>query len=165
VEVLRRLADQAGTSNVTLGIEIVNRYESNLVNTTDQALSLIADIGAPNVKVHLDTYHMNIEEPGFREPVLRCGEQLGYVHVGESHRGYLGSGTIDFDSFFTALGDVGYTGTIVFESFSSTVVAPELSNTLAIWRNTWSDGADLARAARAYIIERVGTPEAAHGTR
>ena len=142
---------------MTLGIELVNRYESNLVNAADQALALIADIGAPNVTVHLDTYHMNIEEADFRQPVLACSDagRLGYVHIGESHRGYLGTGTVDFDTFFSALREVGYDGTIVFESFSSAVVAPDLSTTLAIWRNTWSDGMDLATKAREFILERI----------
>ena len=69
------------------------------------------------------------------------------MHVGESHRGYLGTGTIDFPEFFSALRTSGYQGPVTFESFSSAVVHPELSNTLAVWRNLWSDGADLAQHA------------------
>ncbi|MEU8102091.1 TIM barrel protein [Nonomuraea muscovyensis] len=79
------------------------------------------------------------------------GDRLGYVYVGENHRGYLGSGHLDFTAFFHALGDIGYTGPITFESFSSAVVMRGLSNDLAIWRNLWSDGEDLARHARAFI--------------
>lgn len=151
VMVLRRLAEQAATFGVTLGLEVVNRYESNLLNTAKQALELIADVGADNLVVHLDTYHMNIEESDFATPVLACGSRLGYVHVGESHRGYLGTGTVDFPAFFGALAAVNYQGTVTFESFSSAVVAPGLSTTLAIWRNTWTDSADLARRAREFI--------------
>jgi D-psicose/D-tagatose/L-ribulose 3-epimerase len=151
VRVLRSLAEQAAASGITLGLEVVNRYESNLINTAEQALELIADIGANNLKVHLDTYHMNIEESDFTKPVLACGDRLGYVHVGESHRGYLGTGTVNFPAFFDALAAVNYQGTVTFESFSSAVVAPGLSSTLAIWRNTWTDSADLARRAREFI--------------
>ncbi|MDF2711609.1 MAG: xylose isomerase protein [Nonomuraea muscovyensis] len=79
------------------------------------------------------------------------GDRLGYVYVGENHRGYLGSGHLDFTAFCHALGDIGYTGPITFESFSSAVVMRGLSNDLAIWRNLWSDGEDLARHARAFI--------------
>ncbi len=149
--VLRRLAEQAAANGITLGVEVVNRYESNLLNTAKQALELIADVGADNLKVHLDTYHMNIEESDFTAPVLACDDRLGYVHVGESHRGYLGTGTVDFPDFFGALAAVNYQGIVTFESFSSAVVAPGLSTTLAIWRNTWSDSADLARHAREFI--------------
>jgi D-psicose/D-tagatose/L-ribulose 3-epimerase len=77
------------------------------------------------------------------------------VHVSESHRGYLGTGTVDFDTFFATLGEVGYSGTIVFESFSAAVVSPQQSTTLGIWREHWTDSMDLARQARALIRERL----------
>jgi D-psicose/D-tagatose/L-ribulose 3-epimerase len=151
VHAIQRLADHAAASGISLGVEVVNRYESNLFNTARQALAFIADVDRPNVYVHLDTYHMNIEEPDMVSPVLRCGDRLGYVHVGESHRGYLGSGSVDYAGFFRALAQVGYTGTITFESFSSAVVSPVLSNMLAIWRNLWDDSTDLASHARSFI--------------
>jgi D-psicose/D-tagatose/L-ribulose 3-epimerase len=151
VNVLRNLARDAAEEGITLGLETVNRYESNLLNTAAQTMEMIEDIGEDNVVVHLDTYHMNIEEVNFRIPVLTCGDRLGYVHVGESHRGYLGTGTIDFATLFDALAEIDYQGTITFESFSSAVVAPNLSTTLAIWRNLWNDGMDLARHARQFI--------------
>jgi D-psicose/D-tagatose/L-ribulose 3-epimerase len=151
VESLKRIAELALKKNVTLGLEVVNRYESNLLNTASQALGMLDEIGAPNVVVHLDTYHMNIEECDFMQPVLQCGERLGYVHIGESNRGYLGSGTIDFAQFFHALAMIDYKGVITFESFSSAVVNEQLSNALAIWRNLWDDSMDLATHARGFI--------------
>ncbi len=158
VEALARLAEEAG--GITLGLEIVNRYESNVVNTTEQALALIDDIGADNVVVHLDTYHMNIEEPDFATPVELAGSRLGYVHVGESHRGHLGTGTVDFPAFFAALNRTGYNGVITFESFSSTVVDPVLSTTLAVWRDLWDDGPALARHARAFVVDGLAAARA-----
>ena len=77
--------------------------------------------------------------------------RLGYVHIGESHRGYLGTGSVDFGAFFRALHDVRYDGPVVFESFSSAVVSPALSNTLGIWRNLWQDSDDLAAHANRFI--------------
>jgi D-psicose/D-tagatose/L-ribulose 3-epimerase len=151
VAALSRLAERARASDMTLGLEVVNRYESNVLNTAGQAMSLLERIGAANVTVHLDTYHMNIEEGSFTAAVRHCGNRLGYVHIGESHRGYLGSGSIDFDEFFRALVASGYGGPIAFESFSSAVVDPVLSNRLGVWRNLWSDGVDLATHARAFI--------------
>jgi D-psicose/D-tagatose/L-ribulose 3-epimerase len=152
---LRRLADKAAASDITLGLEIVNRYETNVLNTAAQAVAFIDEIGASNVVVHLDTYHMNIEETDFRSPVLTAGGRLGYVHIGESFRGYLGTGTVDFQQLFGALAEVGYEGVITFESFSSAVVDPGLSRTLGIWRDVWTDGMDLARAARRFIDEQL----------
>ena len=155
VAVLRRLAQDAQGRGMTLGLEICNRYETNVINTAHDALALADDIGADNVLIHLDTYHMNIEEDDLVRPVHEVGDRLGYVHIGENHRGYLGSGHLDFTSFFHALADIGYTGPITFESFSSAVVMAGLSNDLAIWRNLWSDGGDLARHAHSFITNQL----------
>jgi D-psicose/D-tagatose/L-ribulose 3-epimerase len=155
VAVLRGLSRQAGDWGITVGLEICNRYETNVVNTARDALRLADDIGSDSVRIHLDTYHMNIEEDDLARPVHEVGDRLGYVHVGENHRGYLGSGHIDFASFFRALAQVGYTGPITFESFSTAVVAAGLSHDLAIWRNLWSDGPDLARQARLFIAQQL----------
>ena len=151
VSVIKELAQEAQRSGTTIGLEFVNRYESNLLNTAQQTLDYLDLVGEDNVVVHADVYHMNIEESDFRRPILACGDRLGYVHVGESHRGYLGTGSINFPEFFRALNEVGYAGPITFESFSSAVVDPLLSNTLAIWRNLWSDSDDLAAQAHAFI--------------
>src|SRR5882672_1555860 len=154
-DALKRVAEFALKKGVTLGLEVVNRYESNQLNTAMQALEMLDRVNAPNVVVHLDTYHMNIEEADFMQPVLACGKRLGYVHIGESNRGYLGSGTIDFAQFFHALAMIDYQGVITFESFSSTVVNEDLSNALAIWRNLWDDGMDLAVHAREFMANGV----------
>ena len=151
VAVIKELAQEARASDTIIGLEFVNRYESNLLNTAQQTLDYLDLVGEDNVVVHADVYHMNIEESDFRTPILACGERLGYVHVGESHRGYLGTGTIDFPEFFSALNEIDYAGPITFESFSSAVVDPLLSNTLAVWRNLWSDSMDLATQAHAFI--------------
>jgi D-psicose/D-tagatose/L-ribulose 3-epimerase len=155
VAVLRGLAKHARDHSMTLGLEICNRYETNVVNTARQALVLAEDIGEDNVLLHLDTYHMNIEEDDLVRPVREVGGRLGYIHIGENHRGYLGSGHLDFTAFFHALIDIHYTGPITFESFSSAVLAVGLSNELAIWRNLWSDGEDLARHARTFIANHL----------
>lgn len=159
VAVLQDLAKEAAGKNMTLGLEICNRYETNVINTAADALRLADDIGADNVLIHLDTYHMNIEEDDLVRPVLLVGDRLGYVHIGENHRGYLGSGHLDFGTFFHALADIGYTGPITFESFSSAVVSPTLSNDLAIWRNLWNDGPALAAHAHRFVTNLL---EATH---
>lgn len=161
VAALREVAAKAAYLDIRLGLEVVNRYETNVVNTAQQALRLIDDIGSEQVVVHLDTYHMNIEENGMVAPVTACGERLGYVHIGESHRGYLGSGTVDFPSFFAALAQNHYRGTITFESFSSSVLTREMVDTLAVWRDLWTDSADLALHARRFMGALV--EGAAHG--
>ena len=103
VEVLQRVAETAAKSNIVLGLEVVNRYESNVLNTASQAVEMCKRIGKPNVKVHLDVYHMNIEESDISAAIMETGEYLGYFHTGDSHRGYMGSGSIDLASVFRAL--------------------------------------------------------------
>ena len=98
---------------------------------------------------------VNIEEQDLAGPIKKCGKQLGYVHVDASHRGPLGTGNIDFDSFFGALAEIGYKGTITFESFSSAVVHPDLSSTLGIWRNLWTDNKSMAINSRKYMEQKI----------
>ena len=162
VAVIGDVADHASSVGVALGLEVVNRYESNVLNTAAQALEFIDAVGRENVRVHLDTYHMNIEESDLMGPVLRSGARLGYVHVGENHRGYLGAGSVAFPRLFQALATVRYVGPVVFESFSSAVVSADLSRMLGIWREMWSDNEDLGRHAANYMrslaaASRVGS--------
>jgi D-psicose/D-tagatose/L-ribulose 3-epimerase len=155
VAVLGRVADRARSSGVTLNLEIVNRFESNLLNTAAQGLAFIRDAGSANIYLHLDTFHMQIEEADPAKAVLMAGDKLGYFHVGESHRGYLGTGTIRFAPIFDALVQIGYDDFVTFESFSSEVVDRDLSITCGIWRNTWIDNSNvvLAKHARGFIID------------
>jgi D-psicose/D-tagatose/L-ribulose 3-epimerase len=159
--VLRRLVDYADGFGVTISLEIVNRYETNLMNTAVEGLKFLDEIGRPNVKLHLDTYHMNIEESSLAEAVFATGGRLAYVHVGESNRGYLGSGNVDFASFLRALVSIGYAGPIVFESFSSAVVGASLSNQLGVWRNLWEDSEDLALHAHGYLTSALKSAQRA----
>jgi D-psicose/D-tagatose/L-ribulose 3-epimerase len=160
-EAIAWLADKAAASGITLALEFCNRYETNIINTTQETLDFIAAVDRPNVMAHLDTYHMNIEEHSFTEAVRAASAagRLGYVHVGESHRGALGTGSIPWTEFFGALDEVGYDGIVTFESFSSEVVHRTLSNDLAIWRNLWTDNHALARDALAFT--KAGLAEAA----
>lgn len=156
-DVLGRIADRAAGYGIGLSLEVVNRYETNQFNTGRDGLAFLREIGRDNVTVHLDTYHMHIEETDMWQPVLDVGPRLGYVHIGESHRGYLGTGTVDFGTLFAALERISYDGPIVFESFSSRVVHSELSRSLAIWRDLWTDGMDLARHASSFIRNSIHT--------
>jgi D-psicose/D-tagatose/L-ribulose 3-epimerase len=162
VEVLRRIGETAAQNGIVIGLEVVNRYESNVLNTAAQAVHFARRVGLPNVKVHLDTYHMNIEEADLESALVDTGAMLGYFHIGESGRGYLGAGNIDFDRIFRGLAKAGYDGPITFESFSSAVVNPQLSGILAIWRNLWEDGADLGRHAKGFIEAGLKAAREAH---
>ncbi|CAB9529084.1 ribulose 3-epimerase [Seminavis robusta] len=152
---LKILAQEAAAKGITLGLEAVNRYETNLLNTVEQAVQLIREIDEPNIRVHLDTYHMNIEEYDLESPILQHAQYIGYVHIGASHRGGLGTGNIDFDQFFGALAKIDYQGVITFESFSSEIVDGTLTKALCIWRNLWHDNLQMATESRKYIEEKI----------
>ncbi|MCA1306632.1 sugar phosphate isomerase/epimerase [Microbacterium esteraromaticum] len=152
---IARVVDHAASRGVQVSLEVVNRYETNVLNTARQAVEYVGQVDRPGLGIHLDTYHMNIEESDMTAPVLDAAELLRYVHIGESHRGYLGTGTVDFDAFFKALGRIGYDGPIVFESFSSAVVAEDLSRMLGIWRNLWTDSDELGAHANRFIRDKL----------
>lgn len=155
IEVMTRVAEKAATSGITLGMEVVNRYETNMINTASQAVEYCRRVGASNLKVHLDVYHMNIEEVDAVAAIHATGDYLGYFHTGESHRGYMGTGSIDLKSIFQALARIGYDGPITYESFSSRVVGQPLTGILGIWRETWEDGDDLVRHAKMYTQSQM----------
>ena len=148
---IARTADIAKAAGVELVLEIVNRFETNLLNTAAQGLDFIRETGSDHVRLHLDTFHMNIEEVDPAAAIRLAGDKIGYFHVGESNRGYLGAGVIDFDRIFDALVEIDYARDIVFESFSSTVVDEALSVACGIWRDTWTENVPLAKHAKRFI--------------
>jgi D-psicose/D-tagatose/L-ribulose 3-epimerase len=151
IETLRRICKYASARNIVVGLEVVNKYESNLLNTAAAAVALVREAGVDNLVVHLDTYHMNIEERDFWSPIAESIGNLGYVHVGESHRGYLGTGNVDFATFFKALAWFGYKGPITFEAFSAARPPGALTGTLAVWRSLWTDPDRIMSHANGFI--------------
>ncbi len=146
-ECLREVAREAADLGVAIGLEPVNRYETCLVNTCEQAVRLKEMIGEPNVKIHLDTYHMNIEEKDFYEATMRAGRDLLHYHLCENDRGIPGTGLVDWDGIFTALAEINYQGNAALESF---VECTGNMNTW-VWRQLAPDGDTLLREGVAFI--------------
>ena len=123
--------------------ECVNRFETHFLNIAEDAVKYCRAIGYPNVKVHLDCFHMIREEKSFEKAVKICGkEYLGYIHVNENDRGIPGTGLVPFEEFFKALKDIGYEGLCTIESFDPSF--EELNGNCAIWRSFAPTGEDLA---------------------
>ena len=158
---LARLDAVAGGKGLRLGLEAVNRYESYMVNTLDEAGEMIRAIGAKNLFIHMDTFHMNIEESDVAGAVARNADLLGYAHVAENTRGALGAGSFDFKAYFRALVRAGYTGGITLESFSNALVGPDLSGAIGLWRRQWSDSEAAAGAALAFLRAELASAAAA----
>lgn len=150
-EVMGEIGNLGRENNVAIVLEVVNRFETNLLNTTAQGLKYLDDCGNDFVTLHLDTFHMNIEEANPAAAIRLAGDKIGYFHIGESNRGYLGDGVINWDLIFDALLDVNYSRDIVFESFSTAVVDEGLSLACGIWRDTWTDNDPLAAHAKKFI--------------
>lgn len=148
---IARLAGRAAASGLMLMLEVVNRYETNLLNTAEQGRAFLEQVGAANVRLHLDTYHLNIEERDAAAAIVDSAEVLGFMEFGESHRGALGQGSVDIRGAVRALVAIGYGGPIGFEAFSAAVSEPAVGDVLSIWRDVYHDPDRLAREARALI--------------
>jgi D-psicose/D-tagatose/L-ribulose 3-epimerase len=157
---LARVCRRAAELGIDVGLEVLNRYETNLLNTAAQARQLIADVDEPNLWIQLDSFHANIEETGQSDAVEQCDGRLGYLHVGESHRGALGSGTVDLPGLFRGVTAAGFAGPIAFEAFSLNAVGREHGSVLGVWRDLWEDSAAMAKHARVYIEEQLAAAQA-----
>jgi len=113
-------------------MEPLNRFETDFINTCDQALKMVKDVGSPALKIHLDTFHMNIEEKNQGDAIRRAGKLLGHLHACGCDRGTPGNDHIDWKSIAKALKEVGYDGDIVIESFTTDVKV--IARAAAIWR-------------------------------
>ncbi|MFN7599759.1 MAG: sugar phosphate isomerase/epimerase family protein [Cereibacter sp.] len=129
---LTAAARHAKKLGIAFGIEPVNRYENHLINTGAQAKWMIEKVGADNIFIHLDTYHMNLEEKGAGNGILDAREHLRYIHLSESDRGTPGEGTCDWDEVYATLAAIGFRGGLAMESFIN--MPPEVGYGLAVWR-------------------------------
>ena len=129
---LTPVAKRAEALGMKLGLEPCNRYETHLLNTAAQTRALMDRIASPVLTIHLDTYHMNIEEKGIAQGLRDAGPQAPYIHVSESDRGVPGTGTVDWNATFAALAEIGGDRDLVLESFVT--LPPEIAAALCVWR-------------------------------
>jgi D-psicose/D-tagatose/L-ribulose 3-epimerase len=148
-ECLRHASNYASQAGIVLGLEPVNRYESPLINTCEQAIQLADMVGADNVKIHLDTYHMNIEEKSWKEPVKLAGDKLCHFHLCENDRGIPGTGLVDWEELFEALGDMHYDGYAGLESFVD--VSGDMVAGTYVWRDLAPSGDALVREGATFL--------------
>jgi len=127
---------------VRLCIEPLNRFETDFLNTCDQGLKLIKAVGSPAVKLHLDTFHMNIEEKNQAAAIVKAGKHLGHFHACGSDRGTPGGDHIDWEPIVKALKKIKYKGDVVIESFTTDVKV--IARAAAIWRKMEPKRDDIA---------------------
>ena len=129
---LKTLCKEAEKRGVQVCLEPLNRFETDFINTTDQGLKMIKDVGSKALKLHLDTFHMNIEEKNQAAAIRKAGKALGHFHACGSDRGTPGGDHIDWKPIARALKQVGYKGDVVIESFTTDVKV--IARAAAIWR-------------------------------
>jgi D-psicose/D-tagatose/L-ribulose 3-epimerase len=132
VQNYREVARYAKEKRIMLAVEPVNRFETYFINTAADGVRFCRDVGEPNVKVHLDTYHMIREEKNFYKAIVNTGEYLGYFHACENERGIPGTGLVRWEEVYRALKDIDYNSWITIESFVPDI--EELARLCAIWR-------------------------------
>ncbi len=120
-------------NGVFLNLEPTNRFENSLINCCDQALEYIEAVSSPNIGIHLDTFHINIEEDSFISPIMKAGKKLRYFHIGENNRKIPGTGMLPWKIIFDALTAVNYAGPIVMEPFVRPV--GEIGSSVSLYRN------------------------------
>ena len=132
VKNLKVLAKHAEKRGILICIEPLNRFETDFLNTCDQGLKLVKAINSKAVKLHLDTFHMNIEEKNQAAAIIKAGPLLGHFHACGSDRGTPGGDHIDWPNIVKALKAIGYQGDVVVESFTTDVKV--IARAAAIWR-------------------------------
>jgi len=149
VEGLQVGGQWASKLGVTVCVEPLNRFETYFLNTLSDAAQLVRDVGEPNVLIHFDTFHANIEERHPADSLRAVAKDLGHVHISENDRGIPGTGHNDWPGIFTALKESSYDGWMTIESFAQP--EPELAAAAAIWRDLTTSGDELAREGLQFI--------------
>ena len=155
VESIRALAEYAATHDIVLGLEPINRYETFLIMSLDHALSFLKAVGAANLKIHLDTFHMNIEEPDLAGAIRRAGSLLVNMHVSDSNREAPGRGHIPFGGLLQALREIAYQGVLALEPVppgADALLAASMSDNIPLRDRYAEEGIRYLRS----LEERIG---------
>ncbi len=136
----------------TIGMEVLNRFENHVLNTSKEGTAFVTAVrelepSATNVKVMLDTFHMNIEEQSIGDAIRTAGGLLGHFHTGECNRMVPGQGRTPWREIHDALKEVGYDGTVVMEPF--VIPGGTVGKDIRVWRNIVEDTSEAALDAAA----------------
>ena len=132
VEGIREMAQYAASKNIRLAMEPLNRFETDMINVVAQGLDFVDQVGMDNVGLHLDTFHMHLEERSSAAAIRKASDRIFHFHACENDRGVPGAGQVHWTDVAAALKDVGYDGAVVIESFTSQV--KEIARAVCIWR-------------------------------
>jgi D-psicose/D-tagatose/L-ribulose 3-epimerase len=157
-EGLRRWGDYAGERGVRLAFEPLNRFETDMVNIVEQGLALIEAAGCAAVGLHLDTFHMHLEEKNSAAAIRQAGDRLFHFHACENDRGVPGTGQVHWQEVAAALQEIYYEGAVVIESFTPQVAS--IARAVCIWRVIAPDQDTIARDGLAFLKSLFGSDAA-----
>lgn len=146
---LKGICHDAADFGLSIAIEPINRFETDMVNTVDDALRMVREIDHPAAKVMIDSFHMTIEETDLGAAIRAAGTDLIHVQVSENHRGVTGTGLTPWPAFRDALRDIGYTGSVVIESF--TPDNRDLAGAVCIWKRFTASQDEFASRGLAFL--------------
>jgi D-psicose/D-tagatose/L-ribulose 3-epimerase len=155
IENLLKAGEIAASCGVVVGVEPLNRFETDMVNTVDQALSIVKEVSHKNIQISLDTFHCNIEEKNIPEAIRKVGKELlCHVQGNESDRGTPGTGHLDWKGIKEALNDINYEGAMVIETFGAP--SKELAAAACIWRPLANSPDELASEGLQFFKQMFG---------
>ena len=146
-DALGTLAEEAKPMGLRLAMELLNRYETNMLNTVDQGLAFLRMAGSDNLYLHLDTFHMNIEEVDMMQALKKALPHLAYFELDQNDRGPLDRGQIDFHPLLAFLKNADYDKLIGVEAFSNAVSGPDIVRGVSVWRDLFRSGDEIAASA------------------
>jgi D-psicose/D-tagatose/L-ribulose 3-epimerase len=146
-KIMGELAEEAAQSGVGLLVEVVNRYETAMLNTARQAMDFVAASGSERLGIHLDLFHMNIEEDDMVAAVAEALPRLGYLEIEQNHRGELRRGHIPLRELLAGVVDAGYRGRFGLEAFTVSALDPAHATGLAVWRDVLDRDTRIAQDA------------------
>jgi D-psicose/D-tagatose/L-ribulose 3-epimerase len=151
---LKQLCKYAHARGRQICMEPLNRFETDFINTVDQALQMVEAVGSPALKLHLDTFHMNIEEKDQAKAIRKAGKLIGHFHACGSDRGTPGNDHIDWTPIAAALKAVRYQGDVVIESFTTDVKV--IARAAAIWRRIEPTQQEIAVKGLKFLKKTLG---------
>lgn len=149
VKNLYKVCQAAGEKGLMIALEPLNRFETDLVNTASDVMTLVKDINHPAAGVLLDGFHMSIEEKDMEQAIATAGHKLIHVQVSENYRGIPGTGQTPWASIRKGLEKIGYNGTVSIESFTPEI--KELAGAVCIWKNLAESQDDFASEGIAFL--------------
>lgn len=146
---IQKVCEMAEARALEIGVEPLNRFESDLINNVEDLLRLIDDINHPVAKICLDMFHMNIEETDPEQAIIAAGEKLIHIQVSENYRGIPGTGSSNWQAYYNGLEKINYTGTVSIESF--TPENKELAGAVCIWKDLAIDQDTFAKEGNIFL--------------